>query len=294
MNTTLTEPAAAAGPPPLSSGGRTAARAVLVTAAVVVLTGTVALLTVAAVGLSALRLVTDRHLLPTDMRELTVDTTAAPMAVRIVSDRNATEPRVDLRMVTSERSERQELTVTDDAGGTVLRVEGGAGFLAWGDPGEVTVTVPPELGRQLAVTVRQDVGVLLADADLDELTAATADGAVILRGSARRIEVRTEDGDIRARQPITVAESFSAATVDGDLQVRFADTPGRIDVSTGDGDISIALPPPGPYLVRAQSRSGDARVQVPQTTDPARAVAEVTARSDNGAVQVETNRSIGR
>jgi hypothetical protein len=290
MTTTLTPP----GPPSLSPGGRTAARAALVIAAVAIIATTLALLTAAALGLSAFRLVTDHHDLPPNMRALTVDTAASPMAVRIVADRNATAPRVDVRMVTTDRGDREELTVTNDANGTLLRVDAQSSFLAWGDPGELTITVPPELGRQLAVTVRQDTGVLMAEADLDELTATTTDGAVLLRGTVRQIEVRARDGEIHTRQPISVGESFTAETRDGDVQVRFADAPAQITATTRDGDVDISLPTPGPYLVRAQSGDGSATVRVPQTTDPARAAATVTASTRDGEISVETLRSIGR
>jgi hypothetical protein len=290
MTTTLTPP----GPPSLSPGGRTAARAVLVIAAIAIIATTVALLTAAALGLSAFRLVTDHHDLPPNMRALTVDTAASPMAVRIVADRDATEPRVDVRLVTTDRGDREALTVTNDANGTLLRVDTQSSFLAWGDPGELTVTVPPELGRQLSVTVRQDTGVLFAEADLDELTATATDGAVLLRGTVRRIDVRARDGEIHTRQPISVGESFSAETRDGDVQVRFADAPPKIEATTRDGNVDISLPTPGPYLVRAQSGDGSATVRVPQTTDPARAAATVTATSRDGEITVDTVRSMGR
>lgn len=290
MTTTLTPP----GPPPLSPGGRTAARAALVIAAVTVIAITLALLTAAAVGLSAFRLVTDHRDLPANMRALTVETASSPMAVRIVSDRDATTPRVDVRMVTTDRGDREELTVSTDAGGTLLRVDAPSSFLAWGDPGELTVTVPPELGRQLAVTVRQDNGVLIAEADLDELTATTTDGMVLLRGTVRRIEVRARDGEIHTRQPISVGEAFIAETRDGDVQVRFSDAPPTIEATTRDGDVDLALPTPGPYLVRAQSDDGSASVRVPQTTDSARAAATVTATTRDGEISVDTLRSIGR
>lgn len=290
MTTTLTPP----GPPPLSAGGRTATRAALVIAAVAVIAITLALLTAAAVGLSAFRLVTDHQDLPANVRALTVETASSPMAVRIVSDRDATTPRVDVRMVTTDRGDREELTVTTDASGTLLRVDAPSSFLAWGDPGELTVTVPPELGRQLAVTVRQDNGVLIAEADLDQLTATTTDGTVLLRGTVRRIEVRARDGEIHTRQPISVGESFTAETRDGDVQVRFADAPPQIEATSRDGDVDLALPTPGPYLVRAQSDDGSASVRVPQTTDSARAAATVTATTRDGEISVNTLRSIGR
>lgn len=263
-------------------------------AAVTVIAITLALLTAAAVGLSAFRLVTDHRGLPANMRALTVETASSPMAVRIVSDRDATTPRVDVRMVTTDRGDREELTVSTDAGGTLLRVDAPSSFLAWGDPGELTVTVPPELGRQLAVTVRQDNGVLIAEADLDELTATTTDGMVLLRGTVRRIEVRARDGEIHTRQPISVGEAFIAETRDGDVQVRFSDAPPTIEATTRDGDVDLALPTPGPYLVRAQSDDGSASVRVPQTTDSARAAATVTATTRDGEISVDTLRSIGR
>ncbi len=282
-NTTLAPPAAA----PLSAGGRGPLRVLLVIAATIVIVIVLALLTMGAVGLSALRLVADRQPLPAGMRSLTVDTADSPMAVRILSDREATEPRVEVRTVASRRGDHQTISITDDANGTLLRVDPRTGYLPWGEPGEVTVTLPPELGRQLAVTVRQNAGVLIADADLDQLTATTTGGAIILRGDARRVEVRGEDGHIRAREPITVAESFTASLAGGNIDVRFAGTPPRrIETTTRDGDIDIALPPPGPYLVNAHSRDGRVRVRVPETSDPARAAAQVTARTEDGNVSV--------
>ena len=96
------------------------------------------------------------------------------------------------------------------------------------------------------------------------------------------------------RQPISVGESFTAETRDGDVQVRFADAPAQIKATTRDGDVDISLPTPGPYLVRAQSGDGSATVRVPQTPDPARAAATVTASTRDGEISVETLRSIGR
>ena len=163
-------------------------------------------------------------------------------------------------------------------------------MLDFGDPGEVTITLPPETGRRLALTVRQDTGVLIAQADLDQLTASTSDGSVVLRGAVRRIEVRAQDGDITAREPISVGESFDVTTTDGDIAVSFADVaPRQVEAVTRAGDISLSLPAPGPYLVHAQS-GGSATVRVPETSDTARAAALVNVRSDDGDVTVDTLR----
>ncbi len=283
--TTFLTPAA---PPPLTPGGRTAVRAALVIAASVLVLGSVIGLGVTAWGLSAVRVVADEQNLPADMRSLTIDAGAAPAAVRLTTDRDATEPRVSMRIINAPRGSNQSLVVTQESGGTRVTVNGaGSRFMDWGRAGEVTVTLPPELARALSVTVQQGDGVLLAQADLDRLVVRNTDGTVVLSGSARSMDVRTQDGNIVARKPISVTDVFGAEAVDGDVTVRFADTaPRTIDVTTVDGAIAISLPGPGPYLVRASADS--ARVRVPETNDPARAVAEVTLRSTDGDVTVDT------
>ena len=59
-------------------------------------------------------------------------------------------------------------------------------------------------------------------------------------------------------------------------------------VVTRDGDVTIALPRSGPYLVDA---SGDStQVRVPETDDPARAVSRVTVNVRDGNVDISTLR----
>jgi len=281
-------PPAETGPPPLTPGGRSALRVVLVVVAAVLVAGTVVSLGVAAWGLSTLRVVADETSLPKDMRALIVDTGDTPAAVRLTTDGDATEPRATMRIVNSPRGADQALAVTQESGSTRLTVSGdGSQFMDWGRVGELTVTLPPALARRLSVTVQQDDGVLLAQADVDELVARNTDGAVVLSGNARRVDIRSQDGSIFAREPISVTESFDAQVVDGEVSVDFKDAaPRKIDIVSVDGDIAISLPNQGPYLVRA---SGDStRIRVPETNDPARAASEVTLRSNDGTVTVST------
>ena len=65
----------------------------------------------------------------------------------------------------------------------------------------------------------------------------------MLSGSARRIEVHTDNGDVVTRDPISVSESFSATTIDGDIKVDLKDAaPRTVDATTANGDVIIALP----------------------------------------------------
>lgn len=271
--------------PSLSPGARTTTRIAIVLVAAVLTVGTVVSLGAAAWGLSTLRVIADTKELPAGMRELVIDTGDIPAAVRVTTDRDATAPRVELRLLKSERVGEHTLNVAADGPSTRVTVNGAdAPFLRWGRAGELTVTLPPELARRLSVTTRQQEGVLFAQADVGELIARGTDGAVVLSGSARRIEIHNQNGSVVAMKPISVTESFLADTVDGDIEVDFAAAaPQRVEATTNNGDVRLGLPG-GPYLVRATG--ADADVEVPVTSDPAQAVAEVTARSDDGSVVV--------
>jgi len=284
-------PAPATPPPPLSPGGRTAFRISLIAAAAVLVVGTLISLGVAAWGVASFRVITDTKPLPVAMRSVFVDTGSIPVAVRITTDREAREPRADLRMVNSTRAGANPLAVNTDAAGTRITINGEAStFLDLGRAGEITLVLPPDLARKLTVTTQQDTGVVLAQADIDQLIARTDNGDVVLSGSARRIEIHTDNGDVVTREPISVSESFSAATDNGDIKVDFSDAaPRTVDVTSDNGDVIIALPARGPYVVNANTGEevGATVVRVPQTTDRKAAAAVITARSDNGEVIID-------
>lgn len=282
-------PAPATPPPPLSPGGRTAVRVTLIVAAAVLVVGTVVTLGVLALGISSFRVITDSKPLPSAMRSLVVDTGSVPVAVRITTDREAREPRADLRMVNSTRAGANPLAVSTDRADARVTINGeSTPFLQWSRGGEITVVLPPELARRLTVTTQQDNGLVLAQADLDQLIANTDNGAVILSGSARRIEVDTDNGEVVSRDPISVSDSFIATTDNGDIKVDFAETaPRTVEVTSDNGDVVIGLPARGPYVVNAIAENGDTVVRVPRAIDPDNAAAVVTVRSDNGDVVVD-------
>lgn len=282
-------PAPATPPPPLSPGGRTAFRIALIAAAVVLVVGTLASLGAVAWGVASFRVITDSKPLPSGMRSVVVDTGSVPIAIRITTDREAREPRADLRMLNSMRAGANPLVVNADPAGARVTINSEAStFLDLGRAGEITLVLPPDLARKLKVTAQQDTGVVLAQADIDQLIAHTDTGAVVLSGAARRIEIHTDNGDVVTRDPIAVSESFSATTDNGDIKVDFSEAaPRTVDVTTDNGDVVIALPQRGPYLVNVNSTDGDTEIRVPQTTDRQNAAAVVTARSDTGDVIID-------
>jgi hypothetical protein len=291
VTTIAPPPPAPAIPPPLSPGGRTAARVTLIVAAVVLVVGALASLGTLAWGISSFRVVTDSKPLPAAMRSLVVDTGSVPVAIRITTDRQAREPHADLRMVNSTRAGANPLSVNTNAAGTRVTLNDEAStFLDMGRAGEITLVLPPDLSRRLSVTTQQDTGVVLAQADIDQLIARTDNGEVVLSGSARRIEIHTDNGDVVSRDAISVSESFSATTDNGDIRVDFSDAaPRTIDATSDNGDVIIAVPARGPYMVNANTgdENGATVVRVPQTTDRKEAAAVITARSNNGDVVID-------
>jgi Putative adhesin len=289
VTTIAPPPPAPATPPPLSPGGRTAIRVTLVAAAAVLAVGAVVSLGVVAWGVSSFRVITDTKPLPTAMRSLVVDTGGVPAAVRITTDREAREPRADLRMVNSTGAGANPLAVNTDRDETRVTISGeSTPFLQWGRAGEITLVLPPDLARRLTVTTQQDNGVVLAYADLDQLIARTDNGEVVLRGSARRVLIHTDNGDVVTGDPILVSESFSANSANGDINVDFAETaPRTVDATSENGDVIVGLPARGPYVVNANTENGDTAVRVPRTTDRENAAAVVTARSENGDVIID-------
>lgn len=283
-------------PPPQSPGGRTAIQVALVIAAATLAVTTVATLSFGAWGISGIRVLTERQSLPATMRVLTVDTASVPIAVRLRTEPDATEASAKLRLVSFSRSGEPGLTVETDGNGAHIGIESRAAAfpIDWARGGELTVTLPPEQARRLSVRTQQEAGLLLADADLDELTARVSKGAVMLRGNARSITVNVVHGEVNSREPVSVTERFSAVTADADIAVDFRDTaPATVAATSRDGDVTLGVPEHGPYLVRAGS-DRSTRVRVSETNSPASAVAQITARSDNGEVVVEELRAEDR
>lgn len=299
MTTTLSTPLPTGQPPLRPGNGRTVIRVLIVAAAALLILGSLGILTAASIGLGNTRVITDSQPLPAGMRTLTVDTGRLPVSVRITAEDDVTEPRVDMRFIGADSSGQQTLAVSAEGADARLTINADTApdDFGWTRAGEITLVLPAELARRLSVTSTQEFGVLLADADIDRLVARTTNGAIILRGAARSIDVEATHGTINSRDPITVRESFVARATEGDISVDFTQgVPETIEATTANGSIEIGLPSPGPYTVTAQSGVREAsEISVDQTSDPAEAAATVTAESTTGSVTVSyTNDEFAR
>ena len=256
----------------------------LVVVAAFVCLGVLGSLSALAYGLGNIRVATETQTLPSGMRSLTIDTGDDPVTLRLVTDINATVPRIDSRIITT-ASDSQLTIANDEASSRVTLGASGSGLFRFSRTGEIEVLLPPDVARGLKVTITQRAGSLTTDADLDQLVARTDNGAVTLGGSARRVDVGVGEGDVDTRTRIAVTETFRATTESGGIAVEFR-TPPRTTEAIADGDVTVGLPGPGPYRVRAQSGRppGTTMVTVRETADPN--APGVTAQSKSGNVLV--------
>lgn len=273
-------------PPPRR--GVPAVRIVLVVAAALIAVGTVVSLGGVAFAVSSVRVLADSKDLPTAMRALVVDTGDMPVAVRITGDlAPGSTPQARLRLVNVDGERSHRVSVTEEKGAARITVDGDpSGYEQSGRAGELTVSLPADLARRLSLTVRQDSGALMVDADVDELVARTTRGVVVLGGDAKRIDATAQWGSVVTGEAITVTESVKATTIDGVVQLSFSDAaPRTLEAQTSTGDIELELPGRGPYLVDTESPARP-YTDVLVTSDPAAAVGKVTARTDSGGITI--------
>jgi hypothetical protein len=184
------------------------------------------------------------------------------------------------------RADDPPLTVGYDAGDSRITIGGSRpGLLGFSGSGEVNIILPPQVARDLRVSINQRSGSLTFDADLDQLVVKADNSTVTLGGSARMIDVDVRNGDVSTSNRIAVTESFTAETGSGNLSVEFRAAP-RTTEAIAAGEVNLGLPAPGPYRVTTQSESplGKTTVTVGETADPR--APSVTARSKNGNVMV--------
>ncbi|MFV9632075.1 hypothetical protein [Mycobacterium neumannii] len=270
-------------PPAITPAARTAIRFAIVVIAALVVVGAVGGLGAVSFALATSRVVMDTQELPAGTRSLIIDTGGVAVPVRIVADADATKPRVDLRMVT--RTDDTQLSIVSEGTRSQVTLGAGGSAFVWLVGTGMNVVLPPNVARELSVTVNHRTGSLTSDADLDQLVVRSDIGAVALSGSARSIDIDVHRGDISTATRIAVTESFSAVTEEGSISVEFRAAPRRTE-AIASGNVTVGLPSLGAYRVRAGSEAptGSTTVTVPETTDPS--APRVTVRSENGNVSV--------
>ncbi|MFE4604854.1 DUF4097 family beta strand repeat-containing protein [Kitasatospora indigofera] len=106
-------------------------------------------------------------------------------------------------------------------------------------------------------------------------------GDVTLSGLGAEVDVRTDTGDVRASGLTSPTVRLQART--GGVSASFRPGPATVRADTRTGDVRVQVPREGTYAVEAATRTGDVKVGVAGDDTAAR---RITARTETGNVTV--------
>jgi hypothetical protein len=148
----------------------------------------------------------------------------------------------------------------------------------------------PGCADDLDLTVPPGVGRTSVDADAGDVTVSGARGAVDLRADSGdvmaedvsgAVSLRADSGDVDARD--VRADTVTASTDSGDVDVAVLAPPRVLSASADSGDVHVDVPA-GRYHVDADADSGDVNVDGVLRDDSA--ARHIDARADSGDVTV--------
>ncbi|MCX5212340.1 DUF4097 domain-containing protein [Kitasatospora sp. NBC_00240] len=106
-------------------------------------------------------------------------------------------------------------------------------------------------------------------------------GSVALSGLGAEVDVRTGTGDVTASALASRTVRLEART--GGVSVSFSTGPESVRATTRTGDVRVQVPAEGSYAVETATRTGDVKVGVAGDDAAAR---RITARTETGDVTV--------
>ncbi|MBB5940089.1 DUF4097 family beta strand repeat-containing protein [Streptomyces zagrosensis] len=187
----------------------------------------------------------------------------------------------------NQETDTRSFTVSDKV--TALSIEASGGDMeVTGDSGttvRVTETITytgdrPKTGRQvsdgrLSLSAGPDCGPI-DDSDCDmtyqvkvpstllSVRLVERGGSIKLKNLAGAVEAHTTGGSLRADK--LAGKSLVAKVSGGEMTGNFTKAPGKVDVDTNGGNVSVIVPSTASYAVDAKSAGGKSKVSV--TTDP--------------------------
>ena len=186
---------------------------------------------------------------------------------------------------------------------------------------DVSLTIPARRWESIRVaTVSGDVD-MGDDLDLDRLEVRTVSGDLDCRvrscgvmrfksargdmdcaGNVQRLEAETARGEIELRGPMGEVSAVTASgdvdldgslvrarvkSMSGDITVTSMTLPMGLDLSSKSGDVDVRIPDTGPFAVRLDTVSGEARYGFPRRWEAGPDVPQYTLSSISGDVTIK-------
>ncbi|KUN05111.1 hypothetical protein AQI95_16560 [Streptomyces yokosukanensis] len=139
-----------------------------------------------------------------------------------------------------------------------------------------------EVPQGVGVDVDEGNGSVRAHGFADALGIHTSNGEVHVTDSTGPLDLRSDNGPIRAE---AAASRVHAETSNGPVDLTLGRVPDRVDVTSDNGPVTVALPRAAYHVVKAESDNGGVSVSVPRDD---RSPHTVSADSANGKVTVRT------
>jgi hypothetical protein len=151
--------------------------------------------------------------------------------------------------------------------------------------GECDTSYVISVPNKVVTTIVSSGGAVDVDGLQGQVTARTSGGKIDVNQTFGNLDLKTDSGEISG-QDLSSLQVMSQ-TKGGKVNLDFAAAPTKVDASSTDGTIDVAVPKGNTaYNVNAGSTNGKSTIDVKNDTESPRSI---TARSVDGKVTVETN-----
>lgn len=136
--------------------------------------------------------------------------------------------------------------------------------------------------RGVALTVRNDNGLVRATGFDTDVRMTTDNGEVRIKDMSGKLHLKTENGKVSGEG--IASKSVTAKSSNGEVRLGFTAVPDLVDGSTDNGEVRLTLPE-STYRVDASTDNGEVAVEVPRSDSSTHVV---KASSNNGKVTVQS------
>ncbi|WP_419996800.1 DUF4097 family beta strand repeat-containing protein [Streptomyces boninensis] len=213
--------------------------------------------------------------LPSDARQLTIDTDDSNLTLVPAEDAKTKDVRVTRWFKAKKWNGTTRTNWSID--GSTLRLKTKCSGVIVDCDSRHKVEIP----QGLNVKVNGRDGTVRASGLDTKLDIHTQDGSIKIDNPKAPLSLHSRDGSVTAKGITT--PTVRATTNDGSLHLAFASTPDRVQTSSRDGSTTLELPADGPYRIATKLRDGNRTIDVPRSDSSRHAI---DSRANDGSITI--------